>query len=174
MANPRFLMTITLRARLSLLAVSMAVVCGCSRGPAFQYVEGVVMLDGKPVEGAIVSFTPSGPGVAAAGTTDANGAYRLNPLTGRQAGVGTLAGDYVVAVRRWKYPDPGPRPDPSDKKAYDAWEVRSLTMGRQEPIYDTPKAYGEAATSGLKVTVKKGRNNGDAFRFNLKSDFTGK
>ena len=174
MMKSHFLMTVGSTVGLTVLAVSMAVVCGCSRGPAFQYVEGVVTLDGKPVEGAMVSFMPSGPGVAAAGTTDANGVYRLNPLTGREAGVGTISGDYVVAVRKWTYADAGPMPDRSDKKAYDAWQARSLTLGQQEPKYDTPKAYGEAATSGLKVTVKKGRNDGDAFRFDLKSGFKGK
>jgi len=159
--------------RLGMLALAMTAVWGCSRGPAIQYVEGVVKLDGQPVEGAIVSFTPSGPGLGAAGTTDASGIYRLNPLTGR-AGGGTLVGDYLVAVRKWEYEEPGPPPDPSDQKAYASWQEKSLRAANREPIYITPKAYGDAATSGLKATVKKGRNTGAGFSFNLKSDFKGK
>jgi len=39
--------------------------------------------------------------------------------------------------------------------------------------YLVPKAYGDAKTSGFTASVKKGRNTGDAFRFDLKSDFKG-
>jgi hypothetical protein len=166
-------MTAIVKIRLAVLALGMAAVCGCSRGPAVQYVEGMVTLDGKPVEGAIVTFTPSGPGLGAAGTTDASGVYRLNPLTGR-AGGGTLVGEYLVGVRKWEYQDPGPAPDPSDQKAYAAWQDKSLRASRREPTYITPQAYGDAATSGLKATVKKGRNTGDGFSFDLRSDFKGK
>jgi len=157
---------------LAMLALSMAGTFGCSRGPAIQYVEGVVTLDGQPVDGAIVTFTPSGPGLGAAGTTDASGVYRLNPLTGR-AGGGTLVGDYLVAVRKWEYEEPGPPPDPSDQKAYAVWQQKSMDAASREPTYITPKAYGDAATSGLKATVKRGRNTGADFIFDLKSDFKG-
>ena len=158
--------------RLVMLVLSMAAMWGCSRGPAVQYVEGVVTLDGEPVEGAIVAFTPPGDGLGAAGTTDASGVYRLNPLTGRASG-GTLVGDYLVAIRKWEYQDPGPAPDPSDQKAYAIWQEKSLKAARREPVYLTPQPYGDAATSGLKATVKKGRNTGAAFSFDLKSDFKG-
>lgn len=157
---------------LAVLVVGLGAMWGCSRGPAVQYVEGVVTLDGEPVEGAIVTFTPSGDGLGAAGTTDASGVYRLNPLTGR-AGGGTVMGEYLVAVRKWEYQDPGPAPDPSDLKAYAIWQEKSLKAARREPVYVTPQPYGDAATSGLKATVKKGRNTGGAVSFDLKSDFTG-
>ncbi len=39
--------------------------------------------------------------------------------------------------------------------------------------YIVPKAYGDKATSGLKATVKKGRNVGPEFRYELKGDFKG-
>ena len=151
----------------------IAGIAGCGRsGPAVQYVEGIVTLDGAPVGGAIVTFAPSGAGLGAAGTTDALGVYRLNALSAR-AGAGTVAGDYLVAIRKWEYQDPGPAPDPSNAEEYERWQTLSMKAGRREPTYVTPKAYGDAATSGLKVTVKKGRNSGDAFRFELTSDFKG-
>jgi hypothetical protein len=156
--------------RIAMLALSMAAILGCSRGPAVHYVEGVVALDGKPVQGAVVTFTPSRGGLAAAGTTDAAGVYKLNALSARP-GAGTLAGDYLVAVRKWEYPEPGPAPDPSDQKAYAAWQERNLKAAGREPVYVTPKAYGDPSTSGLKATVNKGRNTGAAFSFDLKSDF---
>lgn len=160
------------RARFAMLALGIVAVCGCSRGPDIQYVEGVVTLDGAAVEGAVVTFTPAGDGLGAAGTTDAAGVYRLNPLNGRAEG-GTLVGDYLVAVRKWQYEDPGPPPDPSDRKAYAVWQQKSMKAANREPTYVTPKPYGDAATSGLKATVKQGRNTGAAFSFDLKSDFTG-
>ena len=160
------------RLRLAMIVVGIGTVLGCNRGPAVQYVEGLVTLDGTPVEGAIVAFTPSGGGLAAAGTTDASGVYRLNALTG-PAGAGTLVGEYVVAVRKWKTEDIGPAPDENDHRAYAAWQQRMAKADSREPTYVTPKAYGDAATSGLKVTVKKGRNTGADFRFDLRSDFKG-
>lgn len=158
--------------RITVMVIGMAAMWGCNRGPAVQYVEGVVTLDGTPVDGAVVAFTPSGDGRAAAGTTDASGAYRLNSLTGRE-GAGTLVGDYLVTVRKWKREDPGPAPDENDHRAYAAWQQRVSRADAREPTYITPKAYGDVATSGLKASVKKGRNSGDAFRFDLKSDFKG-
>jgi len=160
------------RLSLAIIVVGLAAVVGCNRGPAVQYVEGVVTLDGKPVEGAIVAFTPSRAGLAAAGTTDASGVYRLNALTG-PAGGGTLVGDYLVAVQKWRGEDLGPAPNENDHKAYAAWQQRMAKADSRELTYLTPKAYGDAATSGLKVTVKQGRNTGDAFRFDLKSDYKG-
>lgn len=167
--------TVTVRWATAWLACGglIAGIAGCGRsGPAVQYVEGIVTLDGTPVGGAIVTFAPSGAGLGAAGTTNALGVYRLNALSAR-AGAGTMAGDYRVAIRKWEYLDPGPAPDPSNAEEYDRWQALSMKAGRREPTYVTPKAYGDAATSGLKVTVNKGRNSGDAFRFELTSDFKG-
>jgi len=39
--------------------------------------------------------------------------------------------------------------------------------------YLVPRAYGDSKTSGLKATVKKGRNSGTDFQFDLTSDFKG-
>jgi len=142
---------------------------GCGRGTRVQFVEGLVTLDGEPVEKAVVLFTPVDGGRAAAGTTDANGVYRLNPLAG-PAGGGTLAGEYRVAVRRTEYQDPGPMPDASDGKAYAAWQMRSMRAARQEPTYITPRKYADAVTSGLKVIVRQGRNTGEEFHFDLRSE----
>jgi hypothetical protein len=36
-----------------------------------------------------------------------------------------------------------------------------------------PEDYGDKAKSGLKATVKPGRNVGPEFRYELKSDFKG-
>ena len=172
MTQPSPGMSADLKTIIVLLSFGLAAIGGCSRGPAVQYVEGVVTLDGKPVEAAIVSFKPEAGGLAAAGTTDAAGVYKLNALSAR-AGAGTMPGDYLVAIRKWEYQDPGPAPDPSNAEEYQKWQALSMKAARREPTYITPQAYGDAATSGLKATVKKGRNTGEGFRFDLKSDFKG-
>jgi len=36
-----------------------------------------------------------------------------------------------------------------------------------------PAAYDQSATSGLRVSVKSGRNKGPAFSFDLRADYKG-
>ena len=69
---------------------------GCSSRDRPLKVEGVVTLDGAPVEGAIVSFLPQeGPGRFAQATTAKNGSFRL---TTYKQDDGALPGDYKVTV----------------------------------------------------------------------------
>jgi hypothetical protein len=50
---------------------------------------------------------------------------------------------------------------------------KSDELSNLPPDSIVPKAYGEKAISGLKATVKPGRNVGPEFRFELKRDFKG-
>ena len=71
--------------RLRLLAAGglLAAVVGCSGGPKFAPVSGVVTLDGKPYPKAVVSFQPVGtegnpnPGRGSSAYTDENGRFVL-------------------------------------------------------------------------------------------------
>lgn len=160
---------------LTVFSVALAGMVGCGRtGPVVEYVEGTVTLNGAPVDGATVAFKPVDGGLPASGITDTAGVYRLNALNAKP-GKGTAAGDYLVSVLKWKDPaeGAGPPPDPSDTAKYEAWQRENRKGASSGPIYITPKAYSDATTSGLRATVKKGRNSGDAFRFDLKSDFKG-
>lgn len=77
---------------------------GCGGGPAA--VSGVVTLDGKPVEGASVSFAPSGAdgGIGGSyGKTDAQGRYELRTVIGDRSGA--APGKHKVAISLSK-PDP--------------------------------------------------------------------
>jgi len=175
--NGRQFGIVTMRRTTAWLAFGalIAGVSGCGRsGPVVEYVEGIVTLDGKPLEGAVVTFRPTSGGLTAAGTTDGAGIYKLNALTARR-GAGTMAGDYRVSVLKWKDPSEGagPPPDPSDTAKYNAWQRENNRAASREPIYIAPKLYSDAQTSGLKVTVKKGLNSGPDFRFDLKSDYKG-
>jgi len=106
-------------------------------------VEGIVTLDGQPVADAMVTFVPvnEGRGRPATGITDENGAFRLRATAAGDAatepGAGVLPGDYYVGVVE----------TPSPEKAEQGTVV--------------PKKYNDPRESGLKVTVKKGKNTID-------------
>ena len=44
------------------------------------------------------------------------------------------------------------------------------TFNYQPEVSAVPKGYGDVATSGLRATVKKGRNVGPEFQFELRGD----
>ncbi len=146
----------------------VALVCGCGpRSPRVELVEGVVLLDGKPVEAATVFFSPAATagggvgGLPAAGRTGPDGGFRLNAGGGAKPQAGTAVGEYVVTVIKQEsdpLPAPDleapPRPPPADI------DVRDLL----------PTIYKLGATSPLRATVKPGTNS---FRFELDSKARG-
>jgi len=187
------------RGPLGLRAPRLATACclllvaigGCRRsGPVVEMVEGMVTLDGTPVEGVTVTFKPAGgAGLMAFGLSRADGRFTLNATRGGKAGAGTAVGDYAVTLIKTKggyeivegptAPETPSTPPPdieTAKAEYEKW-AREQAQRKPRPLppveYLIPKAYGDEKTSGFKATVKKGRNRGDAFRFDLKSDFTG-
>jgi len=120
---------------------------GCRRGPPVVYIEGVVTMDGEPLEGANVGFTPVGtPGsMSAAGFTDAKGKFVLSTHTAR-FGAGTTVGDYIVVVSKTIIP-----PGEEDKDS-------------PKVVLVTPATYQLKETSPLRATVKNGSNR---FAFDL-------
>ena len=132
------------------VAMAIAILAGCRRGPAVIFVDGTVRLDGTLLEGASVAFTPtdSSAGSAAAGFTDAQGRFVLS-ARGARLGAGTTAGDYVVIISKTVIP-PGEEAKASPKI-----------------VLVTPPIYEVKETSPLRATVKNGRNR---FEFDLKSD----
>ena len=150
-------LVLSLQIRAIVLAGVFVLAVGCQRSD-FQYVEGLVTLDSVPVEGATVTFRPTAKGgMMAAGVTDAKGLYRLNPLRGR-TGAGAWVGDFDVTIIKARDPGEGGR--------------REDLTGRVE--YITPPGYADAAISGLKATIKPGRNTGESVSFDLKSGFKAK
>jgi hypothetical protein len=135
-------------------AATALILIGC-RPSEFQYVEGVITLDGVPVEAATVTFRPREKGgMMAAGMSDASGRYRLNPLRGKD-GAGALVGEYDVSIIKTREPNNGgPSVSPE---------------GRIE--YVTPPGYADTATSGLTATITPGRNTGASVSFDLTSTF---
>ena len=149
--------------RCTLLATCLvvALACGCGRrGPRVEMVEGVVVLDGKPVEGATVFFSPAvSEGAAvlpAAGRTVADGRFRLNAGGGATPGAGTTVGDYVVTVIKQES-DSVAAPD------LNAPPIVPKEIGVRDLL---PTIYKLGVTSPLRASVKPGTNT---YRFELDS-----
>lgn len=155
--------------RLFLLACTLALVApvpyGCGRsGLDVQMVVGKATLDGQPLAGATVAFSPlaSGTtGLAAVGMTRDDGSFRLTAVQGGPPERGTMVGDYTVTFTKITHAPPGKAPPPP-------------VAGPLPIFYLVPAAYGSRETSGLTATVKRGVNEGPEFTFDLRSDYTGK
>ncbi|WP_437228930.1 carboxypeptidase regulatory-like domain-containing protein [Planctomicrobium sp. SH661] len=60
------------------LAVLALLAAGCSTGPAMSEVTGVVQVNGKPLEGIVVEFSPVDGSIGASRTvTDSDGRFRM-------------------------------------------------------------------------------------------------
>lgn len=159
--------------RLAVVAcIMLAAGCG-PRGPAVHEVEGEVRMGGRPLAAATICFHPVGVGLPAAGTTDAAGRYVITAAAphARPSG-GTTLGEYTVTIERYEdWRDDFP-PAPSDPEGFARWneKMREIVEKRaqQKPKLLTPEKYAKPETSPLKVTVKRGKNTGAEFSFDLR------
>jgi len=174
-----------------MLAMVVLLGPGCGRGPkrpVVHPVKGRVTLAGQPLEGVGVSFSPivKGQGVTAFGKTRADGSFTITSTLGGTLGAGAMVGEYAVMLQ--KFVDVAPDAVPPEFSAAAGDSSRSVQQwfSRQEAsrVEDEktvryvilgllPEAYGNAETSGLRVTVKPGTNSGPAFEFDLQRDFRG-
>jgi hypothetical protein len=128
---------------------------GCGDGRQYsktEMVEGVVTLDGVPVEGAEIIFYPvdHSTGEGATGRTDSQGRYRLSSVRGAP-GRGVPAGEYGITVSHWVVTK---LDEPYINIADDSWvRFRSEEM--------LPGVYTEIETSPLRATVVTGNNTID-------------
>lgn len=121
-----------------LCLVSPALVgCGNS-GPRLTPVEGVVTVDGNPIEGATVLFEPEAGGRPATGVTDAQGKFSLTVL---DEGDGAHLGMNRVSVAKEAKVD---RPSNLEEGEY------------ADVVMETPLKYASPKTSGLTWDVKPG------------------
>ena len=133
---------------LGAFALAAVVVAGCNKGPRTVPVVGTVTLDGKPVEGAAVTFVPTAEGQPAMSITDAQGKFTLS--TGTAAGA--VPGTYAVTVVKMK----------EDAEASEEGDPESEGLMGEENIevdsdlYVVPQKYSDPETSGLTVEVKPG------------------
>jgi hypothetical protein len=146
------------------LAVA-AMIVGCNSGGSDSgavKTGGVVTLDGQPVEGATVSFSPASGGKAASGITDSSGRFSLTTL---EAGDGAMPGNYGVTVVKMAG---GSEPAAQPKTMEEAMKA-GLNKGgpgtKVEPAKSLlPEKYNSTATSGLTAEVKSSGENDFEFK----------
>jgi hypothetical protein len=132
---------------------------GCSlsskRNLPVEYVEGIVTMDGVPLDNACVQFIPKteGQGEAAVGYTNSNGKYTLSSMNG-DLGKGAMQGEYVVLITKTisvliqgAKPEEGEAPPEETKEL-----VPAVYNNRSQPI--------------LEAVIVKGKNK---FNFDVKS-----
>lgn len=137
----------------SLLLVS----AGCSReeGEPTHKVSGTVTQKGSPVEGAIVTFTPSPNGVAASGVTDESGVYQL---TTRSSGDGAVIGKYRVAIMKYQVQQ---KKVPEQAPAAYSENLAEMAKPSALPKNLLPPKFANPETSKLEADVIKGENKFD-------------
>lgn len=81
------------------ICLALLVTTGCSKdqGPRTVPAEGVVTLDGQPVEGAAVVFVSDGGNYSAMGMSDAEGKFSLDAFEYK---TGAIPGKYFAIVTR--------------------------------------------------------------------------
>lgn len=129
---------------LAIVAISWMGGCGSPRDPNRPQTfttSGRLTLEGKVVEGATVSFSPSS-GPSAVGITDPQGQFELTTFS---KGDGAVAGEHVVTVTRFEVPKPAGSTE---------GEYVPPSAPLPTPKNSFPKKYGSPETSGLKVTVE--------------------
>lgn len=150
------------------LLLAMSIGCGPG-GPAVEMVEGVVTMDGQPVDGAAVFFSPApgSTGLAAAGQTGPDGRFKLTSIKAKTGGGGAVAGDYLVTVSKIQNDAP-PLPTSTDDPNYGKFPPAPGPNEKAKIKYLVPQEYGDAKTSGLKATVTKGGSKGLTFELSSK------
>jgi hypothetical protein len=154
-----------LRGWFVLAVVGTVFAFGCEQAadrPATYPVTGQVTLNGEPVDGATVTFVPSGEGQAASAVTDASGNYALSTFG---ADDGAVPGQYNVKIVKYPGSEPaaaGAGGEYTDEMYQEGYGGAADTGEEAaEPENLLPEKYADASTSGLTATVQEGDNNFD-------------
>jgi hypothetical protein len=134
------------------ILVLLVAVSGCGGKNTPVNVEGIVTLDGEPLAGATVVFTPIGEhGQSATALTESDGSFRLTNAKGEK---GALPGEYKVLVslgEEMKFAG-GEHPDPSeiDKLMTAKMRKQKTSRGKKSPV---PAKYANPEITPFKETV---------------------
>ncbi|MDR1480632.1 MAG: hypothetical protein LBJ00_17020 [Planctomycetaceae bacterium] len=133
--------------------------CGQSNPYGTTYVEGIVLIDGSPIDGVQVTFAPNSTTsetqqMSAGGMTDKSGKFTLT-TGGAPLGSGVLAGEYNVTFYKITVKE----------------TTFEESQAGKEPVttYIVPQKYNDTKTSDITpVKVEKGDKN--SFKFELKTN----
>ncbi|UUO07591.1 carboxypeptidase-like regulatory domain-containing protein [Blastopirellula sp. J2-11] len=136
-----------MRSMIYVAASAAMILTGCSSNllPGGVEGRGIVLLDGVPLEGATVIFSPTGEGRSANGMTNELGEFSLGTI---EPADGILPGDYQVAIIK-SMVDP-------NKVIVDPLAVQEKT-GQFPPsppnIHIVPRKFANPERSGLAATI---------------------
>ncbi len=135
-----------------LAAFFLLAATGCGGG-SLASVEGIVKLDGQPLEGAMVVFTPVGEhGQSASGLTKSDGTFELKAANGK---TGAAPGEYKVVVSYSEVSGPpgGGPPDPSQVNDLMREMKKQATKDAKTKKAVVPAKYRNASTTPFQETV---------------------
>lgn len=134
--------------------------CGGEEGVPTYPVTGTVTQKGKPVEGAIVSFTPIADGKSASAVSDASGKYSL---TTNVSGDGAQEGQYNVTIAKYatKLPEKATPNTDAEADPYDITDEYAEDYNEMEESEKAaaiarnllPEKYANPSSSKLVATV---------------------
>ena len=148
---------------------------GCGSGSGFPKtypVTGKVTLNGKAIEGAMVTFQLADGKENAIGSTDASGEFKLSMF---QPGDGAVPGQYRVGIKKLppgelaastNAPPPGTLASGDIPADYAPPVANEGTTKAKAPKSEVPEKYGNDQASGLRATVTESGPN--RFDFDLK------
>ncbi len=155
----------------SFLLVLLGALCGCGGSAEVPKVfsnlvptSGTVTLNGKPLQGAAITFVPVGNDAVrrAYGKTDATGRYELmTPVRGRSIdeSKGAIPGKYQVMINKLRMPDGS---DVTD----DVTDADAMEKGAVESL---PAIYSDPEKTRLTADVSKAGEQGTEINFDLKA-----
>jgi hypothetical protein len=154
---------------LMLVGLGLIVGCGRNTGPVVQFVEGKVLLDGQPLEGATVGLSPvkGTQGLPGYARTNAGGIFRVTSTRGGKRDAGAAVGDYVVTISKVVAEEADEAEE--DQSRPESVKKQARSAARKQPWNVVPDIYAEVATSPLRASVQSGENVGPAFVFDLKT-----
>lgn len=112
--------------------------------PRVVHAGGLVLFQGQPLEGALVTFTNDELSASAFGRTDAQGRFTLTTF---ELGDGAVAGKHSVSVSKVQVAN-----QVVDKSAAPTWR-NAHTSSQPQPRWLIPRRYGNPTTSGLTAQV---------------------
>lgn len=128
--------------------------CGGADGPAIAPAGGIVLLDGKAVAGATVTYQPEGEGGLSTGVTDAEGKFTLQLANKRS---GAIVGNHKVGIMKVEQSG-GAAPVPEEGNVSPAFDESKIKFN-----WIVPQKLSDPRISGLTATVTEDGENQKTF-----------
>jgi hypothetical protein len=134
----------------------LAILAGSGCGGRLTKVRGVVTLDGKPLERAMVQFLPiGGHGQQAHGITESDGSFQLETIGPDD---GAWPGDYKVVISKYEMDASMKQIDPADPKANEKMYMAAAKANAKPKKYLVPEHYRNAEKTPLRWKVPDDNN----------------